>query len=235
LETIRQRLRDKLPVRLVSTQVVEAGVDLDFPLVMRDIGPLDRIVQVAGRCNREGALPQRGRCLLFQLESGCAPQGPYRTGIDLTRQIIELSPDNLDSPEIVAGYFRDLFGHTTVDRVRVNGRDLSVQEMRQALMFATVGKCFRLIPDDTVPIVVRGYESEEVDQALSKARCCVGRGWIRQLAPFMVSVPRRELDRMCRDGLVSTHESGVDVYRGRYDSLFGIGMGTEYDPADLTV
>src|SRR5690606_11092023 len=87
LMMVRQRLESGEPCRLVATQVVEAGVDIDFPLVLRALGPLDRIVQAAGRCNRSGRL-ERGRVVIFQPAEGGAPRGAYHTGTDLTAIIL---------------------------------------------------------------------------------------------------------------------------------------------------
>lgn len=67
LAEIRQRLKDKLPCRVVSTSLVEAGVDVDFPSVYRETAGMDSIVQAAGRCNREGKRPEGGTVYLFQL------------------------------------------------------------------------------------------------------------------------------------------------------------------------
>ena len=66
LARVRQRLKDKLPVRLVATSLIEAGVDVDFPEVWRAAAGLDSIAQAAGRCNREGTLPGLGRTVVFE-------------------------------------------------------------------------------------------------------------------------------------------------------------------------
>ena len=89
LKEIRRRLREGGPCRVVSTQVVEAGVDLDFATVFRAEAPLDAIIQAAGRCNREGG-QERGRVVVFRPPDDASPQGVYRTGRDIARVVRQL-------------------------------------------------------------------------------------------------------------------------------------------------
>lgn len=226
LNEVRDRLDRGQPVRLVATQVVEAGVDLDFPKVLRVTGPLDRIVQAAGRCNREGKLPTPGECVIFDLEEGAAPRGWYRTGIELARTMVREDAATIDQPERVAEYFRDLYRYTNTDKH-------SIQELRTALAFRKVADAFRMIPEETTMLAVPGYNPEEVNTLLARPVEARDRDWYRQIGHVSVSVPHWQLLRMAREGLAAQEPGGYWVYTGIYDKLVGIGRGDEPDPADL--
>lgn len=114
LQAVCQRLKNGEPCRLVATQVVEAGVDLGFPVVMRAMGSLDRIVQAAGRCNREGRL-EKGQVILFELEAGGAPRGAYRTATDEARVMLQRPETDLHDPETYRLYFEQLFQSVNTD------------------------------------------------------------------------------------------------------------------------
>jgi CRISPR-associated endonuclease/helicase Cas3 len=147
LHEIRRRLDIGEPCRLIATQVVEAGVDLDFPLVLRAIGPLDRIVQAAGRCNREGRLAS-GRVVVFWPAEGKVPPGAYRTGTDTAISLLSRPQVDLHDPTLYRTYFELLYQAVETD---VKG----IQNLRQALDYPEVAQRFRLIEDDTAAVVVR--------------------------------------------------------------------------------
>ena len=104
------------PLWLVSTQLIEAGVDLDFPCVYRAMAGLDSIAQAAGRCNREGKLPQLGEVVVFRAEEG-APSGSLKQGQDISEEMLKagLLGDPL-SPSVFAEYFRRFNGKGAVDK-----------------------------------------------------------------------------------------------------------------------
>jgi CRISPR-associated endonuclease/helicase Cas3 len=114
IEELKEHLRPEQGGRalVVSTQVIEAGVDLDFPAVVRDLGPVDAIVQVAGRCNREGHLPRQGTVYVLPLkDGGCArvygAVHPY-----VTRRLLEgiAQVDEPEYAELVERYFQETQG-----------------------------------------------------------------------------------------------------------------------------
>ncbi|WP_283120303.1 CRISPR-associated helicase Cas3' [Neisseria elongata] len=145
------------PLWLVSTQLIEAGVDLDFPCVYRAMAGLDSIAQAAGRCNREGKLPQLGEVVVFRAEEG-APSGSLKQGQDITEEMLKagLLGDPL-SPSAFAEYFRRFNGKGDVDKhdiTRLLMAESSSNENPLAIKFRTAAERFRLIDNQGVALVV---------------------------------------------------------------------------------
>jgi CRISPR-associated endonuclease/helicase Cas3 len=233
MEEIKARLANERPCRVVATQVVEAGVDLDFPVVLRATGPLDRIVQAAGRCNREGRLSQ-GSVIIFQPAEGRVPPGDYRSGHDIARTMLHRPTVDLHSPEIYESYFRQLYQAVNTDKHGIN-------ELRQRLDFPEVAARFKLIEDDTAPLVVRyPREDSPVDELLQRLQAPgahlggEARRLLRRLQPYLVNVRRRPLARYQQAGLVRELALGLWDWRGNYHLVRGL-QDAALDPEPLVI
>ena len=163
LEEVRRRLaaKPKEDCLLVSTQCVEAGVDVDFPVVWRQFGPYDAIVQAAGRCNRHGRLGNKGgKVRVFHLvdEQGNeripGGYGPAIATTDLLRKLKQANPTN---PESFQDYFRLLYQVTVPDADKC-----PIQEARGKLRFKEVSEQFSLIESFPLPILIL-TETEDGD------------------------------------------------------------------------
>jgi CRISPR-associated endonuclease/helicase Cas3 len=218
LAEVRSRLENKQDCLLVSTQVVEAGVDLDFPTVYRVLGPLDRIVQAAGRCNREGNLDELGRVFVFELEEGSMPPkgSEYAKATSKTQQILQqASAADLHQPQIFTSYGNALYKLESADKHKI-------QEDRENCLFETVASKFKLIDDDTYPVVVRF--NDEVEKLLIKIK---RRGLFtsdyRELQPYTISIRSFEF-RKHQKTSIEQPIAGVEFYIwiGTYDPIQGI-------------
>jgi CRISPR-associated endonuclease/helicase Cas3 len=227
MNVIRDRLKQNAPCRVVSTQVVEAGVDLDFPIVFRAVGPLDRIVQAAGRCNREGKL-ESGHVHVFNPNEGSQPVGAYQTAVD--HALMWLGRDGLDlnDPSTFPEYFRVVYGDMATDAKHI-------QELRSSLDFPKVADRFRMIDDDTVSVLVP-YDIETVERICREVEDArhVDRGVWRRVQRHSVALRRRDFENAAHEGLVFEVASGTGLYRwfGEYDDTRGL-TGAGPDPADL--
>ena len=152
------------PIRVVSTQLVEAGVDMDFPVVYRQEAGLDSILQAAGRCNREGKLPELGRTEVFQIEGRRVPLGTlnYANQARLNMPV----PEDWFSPEAMKDYFTHFYHQIpTFDKKEEDkdGLKWTMHELLYSvkkLMFDTADHVFRLIDSKGYSVVVHYGESD---------------------------------------------------------------------------
>ena len=152
------------PIRVVSTQLVEAGVDMDFPVVYRQEAGLDSILQAAGRCNREGKLPELGRTEVFQIEGRRVPLGTlnYANQARLNMPV----PEDWFSPEAMKDYFTHFYHQIPTFDKKEEGKDglkWTMQELLysvEKLMFDTADHVFRLIDSKGYSVVVHYGESD---------------------------------------------------------------------------
>lgn len=213
LSEIRHRLRLGLPCKVVSTQVVEAGVDLDFPKVFREKGPLDRIVQAAGRCNREGRL-RLGEVVLFELKGGSQVPGAYRRATDEAWAMLQEGVD-LDDPAIFETYFRALYTGVNTDL-------FGIEAKRVHFDFPAVAKAFRMIRDVTVPVVVPFGDSAELVRRLEREG--PSRDLYRRLQMYEVGLSFRDAEKAQDMGLMHEVSDGLYTWTGVYDLRLGLSF-----------
>ena len=205
LEAIRQVLSEGRPCRVVSTQLVEAGVDVDFPVVYRAMAGIDSIAQAAGRCNREGRL-ESGSVYLFEPEKhGRAPGFLARTA-DVAQGTLRRHADPL-SLESVADYFRDLYG---IEAGNLDKKDIlrRLEESARSLMFPfrDIADEFRLIEENTVSIIVPwGDEAKHLRAHALSGR--LGDMPYRRLQKYTVQVYPQEFAGMGHDCIQTVAET----------------------------
>lgn len=215
------------PIHLISTQVVEAGVDLDFPVVYRAIGPLDRIVQAAGRCNREGQRKEKGKMIIFDFVDNKAPPGAYKTGLDDSKILLERNePDSLYDPALYSEFFQCLFRDVDLDK-------RNIQSYRRDLNYPEVAKRYKLI-ENTVLVVVSSYNDNEGERRLQTYLHESNRETFRELMPYTVNIRYDELKREEIAECVEEVSPGLYRWIGGYDDKTHRGLlGIVRDPADL--
>jgi CRISPR-associated endonuclease/helicase Cas3 len=208
LEKIRKKLSDRsIPLFVVSTSLVEAGVDLDFPVVYRALAGLDSIAQAAGRCNREGKLPSLGKTVVF------VPQDQPAYVLSPASLALEyLREDRLSQvfqPETFSRYFAQRFfqlGEQLLDEKNIVG--LLGKHLEYS--FRTAAERFRLIDDGwQLPLIVPFGESPEVVDQLIEWDA---RRLFRKLQRYTVSIPKKVMWQLLDEG----HARELPEYPGTY-------------------
>lgn len=225
---IKARLKAGQPVRVTSTQLVEAGVDIDFPVVYRAYTGLSSIAQAAGRCNREGLMSQLGRVVVF-MPPKPAPQGELRKAEDVLSGLLE-NEVNVESPDSYPEFFKRFYSAqndlgTAFDTwLTKDARDFQFQ-------FREAAQAFKIIDDkESATVIVRYGENNSLISSLR----AIGpkRGIMRCLQRYTVNVPRRTLAGLLVKGFVEELHPGVFV-QSELPSLYNENYGLDLYRNDL--
>lgn len=198
LGNVLGRLKGAEPIRLVATSLVEAGVDLDFPVVWREEAGLESIIQAAGRCNREGHATS-GDVFVFRFPAEDGRSAPPQIGraASVARGVLRKHADPM-SLEAIRDYFQTLYWASGDEALDRNGILPMLSERTKSLdfPFETIAREFRLIETPMVPVIVRYRGADGTDRSadgLVRQLDFVERpgGLARRLQPYTVPVPPR--------------------------------------------
>lgn len=227
---IRRRLKEGLPCRVISTQLLEAGVDLDFPVGYRALAGLDSIIQSAGRVNRENNL-STAPLYVFEPDSEHARTMP--SYIRQTAGVAKIVIDNYTnrdpiSIEAIRDYYEQLYSLSAPNAFD-SKNILACFEKRGSPFpfdFATAAKKFRLIENDTVPVIVP-YDAEIVRVLLSELQDTqTPLSVVRKLQPYTVNIYKPEYDALDNNGAIDLYADTYAVlnHRGTYSIDTGLEL-----------
>ena len=205
LKEVQKRLESKTPCILVSTQLVEAGVNIDFPTTYRELAGIDSITQTAGRCNREGKLNLEGKLgtiYIFEHEDG-VPR-VFIQQANTTKEVkVKYDDDSLLSPDAVKHFFELYFW--------IKGENLDAEKILKSLSaelrtldfpFRDISEKFKLIEDEKeIAIAIPWGKGEKIINEIKKKEH-IDKNDIRRLQRFSVSICTENFVRLANAGAV---------------------------------
>ena len=233
LNEIKERLKKENACRVVSTQLIEAGVDIDFPVVFRSIAGMDSIAQAAGRCNREG-LRDKGEVFIFDPESG-VPAGYFRQTAQCAQQLFDRFSGALLKPQCIREYFLNYYW---LSQERMDHYDIfhfCKIASRGEIPFEELAK-FKMINTITEPIIIALDKEEKAVKLVDNLKYAKYPSKIlKQLQKYTVQIYPYEKQYLLP--YLEQPYAGVLVLRNKflYSEDFGLitDVSQQRDPEDL--
>lgn len=211
---IRHALADNEPIIVSSTQLIEAGVDMDFPTVYRELAPLESIIQSAGRCNREGK-NGIGDVYLFSLTESGQPSPEYRAWLEFANLLYNGNEEKLCTHDFYEYYYRELvknYAHTD---------KYNITDDRKKLLYQTVADKYKIIDSKSQTLFVYDYNSESRQLYFQvRDKEYLTKQERQQISQFCVQV----FDNFLRDNasFIGSERCGLLVWHGSYSPDFGM-------------
>jgi len=224
------------PCHVISTQLIEAGVDIDFPVVYRAMAGLDSITQAAGRCNREG----RRECgQVFIFETDVAPTHQVKRAAQDTREIAELHPDLFSLKAIEAFFSLHYWQRKDEWDKHEIIRCFTSRNTGPHFQFREAAKDYRLIKDEQQPVIVPyGDDGRELVDKLKSLREPPGRDFARHLQRYVVGLYERQMRQLIENAVVTQYHEQFWVIENdeAYDPQLGVRLDVVgLNPGVLTV
>jgi CRISPR-associated helicase Cas3/CRISPR-associated endonuclease Cas3-HD len=231
---IKTRLREGKDCRVISTQLIEAGVDIDFPVVYRTMTGIDSVAQAAGRCNREGKLPEKGEVYIFKSTESYGKATSWQSLVaEIGEMTLAESNDPLSLPT-VADYFRRLYhykGDDGLDEKKIL-RQLEERSGELAFPFEDIADEFQIIEEGTKDLIIP-YDEHATDTIAKLRAAEFPWKFVRELQGYSVSIYPNEFRDMERMNLIETIGDRFYVLRSCEDYSDETGLklrqGAGYD------
>lgn len=222
LDEVDQRLKSGRSLICISTQLIEAGVDLSFDCVVRDLAGLPSIAQAAGRCNRHGESNCRPVYLIECAGENLDALPEIYDGREITRELLATLPEEADllSPQVIQLYYQRYYGDprhqndmlypfsvtghvasTMVDLLSINSQGINASKERQipcraglCQAFGTAESAFAAIPDETISVLVPYGRGKELLLELQSARA--NTALLKDLQPYTISISQSQYRRL---------------------------------------
>ena len=222
LAAIRSRLAAGQPCRVVSTSLVEAGVDLDFPTVWREEAGLDSVLQAAGRCNREGRRPA-GESVVHVFRFDEKPRRMFAQSVSALRRVIGQHED-IASVQAIRAYFDQLMFLCGDDYLDERG----ILEKSGRLAFGEIEEAFRMIDSPTIPVYIPSDGNRDNLAALRSGE--VSRTLLRRLGRSAVNVYPQHFRLLREAGVLECPAGdsfGILIDPRQYDADCGLALEPE--------
>ena len=230
LQKIKTFLKEKRLCQVISTQLVEAGVDIDFPVVYRAITGLDSIAQAAGRCNREGLL-ENGQVFIFEPEE-TLPAGYFRHSAQTAEGVIRRFPDDILSLDAIQEYFKEYYWKQGEQIDKENILGLIKQGAKACdFPFRTIAEKFKLISEENKPVIIP--KEKEAQDLVDQIRHVDNlRGFSRKLQKYTVQIKPYYWDNLFKAGCIEIIQGIFPVLKDIHLYNDDTGLDTEYQNPD---
>jgi len=205
-----RELEPEKKLAVVSTSVLEAGVDLSFPTVFRKVAPLDSIIQAAGRCNRNGE-NEIGEVILFDLKTTTYKDEVFKSSINFVKDMIKKNGvKSLTEDKYFLSYYKRFLSEVVVDKYELDGREKELET--KYLLFEYVANRFRMIEDERLSVIcpmASGFDPNWLKERRT-------RSWWNKIKNFIVPIPK----------YLANYEKVDDIaiWQGEYDQDMGIKL-----------